>query len=347
MPRLLGPLLVLLLIGSLLRAQDFSRVPASDQAEAARLFKIYRESREESARVDAVKNLLNLHPTVMLALVPVLERDWLLALTSYRAALTRQADEFARKKAADPAFQKEVATLRTKLAEMRSKKGGPDKDELKNNGLPALQRLRELFTIRMDDLVSALPALTSSRDAATTLTKCRVLLKARTILKDERDFTTEDLAREEGAIFAKAFRTDPRYEQVLAANAEITSKKLVPADEAEGIRDLNNMRMLLGLAPVLIDPKLHLAARDHSKDMAEKKFFAHDSPVPGKKSPWDRARRAGTSANAENIFMGNSSPEAANRSWFLSPGHHVNMFGNGRRGGMGRHEGYWTQMFGG
>jgi uncharacterized protein YkwD len=105
--------------------------------------------------------------------------------------------------------------------------------------------------------------------------------------------------------------------------------------------------MLLGLAPVLIDPKLHLAARDHSKDMAEKKFFAHDSPVSGKKSPWDRAKRAGTSANAENIFMGNSSPEAANRSWFLSPGHHVNMFGNSRRGGMGRHEGYWTQMFGG
>ena len=146
---------------------------------------------------------------------------------------------------------------------------------------------------------------------------------------------------------ARAFRTDQKTEKTLAANAEFAAKNAVPADEAAGILDLNEMRMLCGLDPVLIDPKLHNAARDHSKDMATKNFFAHESPVPGKKSPWDRAKLAGTTASAENIFAGDQSPKGANGGWFHSPGHHVNMFGNHRRGGMGRYEGHWTQMFGG
>jgi uncharacterized protein YkwD len=213
--------------------------------------------------------------------------------------------------------------------------------------MTALKRLRELFTIRMEDVVATSPTLAPARERSVALTQCRALLKAKTMLRDDRAYTEDDLKREEQAIFAHALRSNPRDDQVLAANAELVAKNAVPADEGEGIRDLNAMRILLGLAPVLIDPKLHQAARDHSKDMVEKKFFAHESPVPGKKSPWDRAKKAGTSASAENIYFGSTSPAAANESWFLSPGHHVNMFSNARRGGMGRHEGHWTQMFGG
>jgi uncharacterized protein YkwD len=106
--------------------------------------------------------------------------------------------------------------------------------------------------------------------------------------------------------------------------------------------------MLIGLRPVRLDPKLCEAGRGHSKDMAEKNFFAHDSPVSGKETPWKRAQLAGTSANAENIFVGSKSPQAANKAWWYSPGHHVNMLNPGsQRGGMGHHEGRWTQMFGG
>jgi uncharacterized protein YkwD len=335
-----------LLIGSS-PAQDFSRVPATDLPEATRLFKQYRESPVGTARVDAMKALLNMHPTVMLAISPIVERDWSLTVTNYRTTLQRQAEHVGRKRASDPAFQKEVSTHRTTLAKLRAKGGNLGKDELKDQGLPALNRLRELFTIKMEDLTATMPALGTMREAAIALTQCRSLLKQKTVLKNDRTYTEEDLKNEEQATFARAFRTDQRVEQVLAMNAEITAKGAVPADEAEGIRDLNAMRILMGLAPVLIDPKLHNAARDHSKDMVEQKFFAHDSPVPGKKTPWDRAKRAGTTASSENIYAGSTSPSAANMAWFLSPGHHVNMFGNARRGGMGRHEGSWTQLFGG
>jgi uncharacterized protein YkwD len=329
------------------QGQDFSRVPAPDQPEAIRLFKVYREAAATTAKAEAMKALLNMHATVMLALVPVVERDWSQAITAYRAALQRQAQELGRKKGADPAFRKEVSTLQATLAKLRAKGGALTKEELQNQGMPALKRLRELFTIRMEEVVATLPALGPARERCVAFTVCRAALKAKTLLRDDRAYTEDDLKNEEQTIFARALRSNQRDDQILALNAEMIAKGAVPADEGEGIRDLNAMRILLGLSPVLIDPKLHIAARDHSKDMLEKNFFAHDSPVPGKKSPWDRAKKAGTSANAENIYFGSRSPAAANEAWFLSPGHHVNMFGNGRRGGMGRHEGHWTQMFGG
>jgi len=91
---------------------------------------------------------------------------------------------------------------------------------------------------------------------------------------------------------------------------------------------------------------LYDAARDHAKDMVEKKFFAHDSPVPGKKTPWARAKRFGTSAHAENIAAGANTGADTIRLWWYSPGHHKNMMGGHARVGLGRHKKTWTQLFG-
>src|SRR5215204_4659832 len=163
---------------TLASAQDFSRVPAGDQPEANRLFKIYREGSDTAARVSAMKSLLNLPASVMLALVPVVERDWSMAMTTYRSGLQRQADELGRKKSADPAFRKEVSTLQANLAKMRAKGGALSKEELKSEGMTALKRLRELFTIRMEDVISASPTLAPARERSVALTQCRALLKA-------------------------------------------------------------------------------------------------------------------------------------------------------------------------
>ena len=89
------------------------------------------------------------------------------------------------------------------------------------------------------------------------------------------------------------------------------------------------------------------AARDHSKDMSEKNFFAHESPVKGKTTPWDRAANFGTTASGENIYAGSTDPHGANTGWFYSPGHHKNMFNPGqKRIGLGQFKSHWTQMFG-
>src|SRR5208337_1044126 len=95
-----------------------------------------------------------------------------------------------------------------------------------------------------------------------------------------------------------------------------------------------------------IDLSLCEAAREHSQDMERLHFFSHESPVPGKKTPWDRAKLAGTTASGENIFNGSTSGKAADEVWFHSPGHHKNQMGNFARVGVGRSGVYFTQMFG-
>ena len=118
-------------------------------------------------------------------------------------------------------------------------------------------------------------------------------------------------------------------------------------EEFAGTTALNRLRYLLGLSLLRLDDKLTLAARDHSSDMATLGFFAHSSPIAGKKSPGDRAARFGTSAGAENIAAGHATGAGAIRGWWYSPGHHRNMLGGHARVGLGRSGELWTQMFGG
>ncbi len=136
-----------------------------------------------------------------------------------------------------------------------------------------------------------------------------------------------------------------RQEQTIMANNSAL-KGQVPAAEYEQIWLTNLYRILVGKVPLKINPKLCDAAREHSSDMKEHKFFAHESPLPGKRTPGDRAQRHGASAGGENIFMGNKTADAAFWAWFLSLGHHKNMLGGYAEIGVGNHDTYWTQMFG-
>lgn len=112
---------------------------------------------------------------------------------------------------------------------------------------------------------------------------------------------------------------------------------------------LNINRSHLGLRPLKIEEKLSDACKGHSEDMARLGFFAHESPVPEKKTPWDRARLAGFQGNGagENIFMGSTSAHAAYDAWFGSDGHRFIMMGNGPNVlGVGPAGNHWTMMTG-
>lgn len=112
---------------------------------------------------------------------------------------------------------------------------------------------------------------------------------------------------------------------------------------------LNRERDICGLAPLRLEEKLSDAAKGHSGDMARLGFFAHESPVPEKKSPWDRARLAGFAGNAsgENIFMGSTNFQAAYNGWFGSDGHRFIMFADGPNVlGLGISGVHWTLMTG-
>ena len=117
------------------------------------------------------------------------------------------------------------------------------------------------------------------------------------------------------------------------------------AEEAAGILHHNRIRVELGLHAQAIDLKLCEAGRGHSKDMHDLGFFAHESPVEGKKTPGDRAALAGTSGGAENIARGQRTGVDAVQAWWYSPGHHKNMLGGAMRIGLGQFETFWTEMF--
>jgi uncharacterized protein YkwD len=246
-------------------------------------------------------------------------------LARFETAATKIADERIKK----PAAKKELQELRQKVLGV-SRDRNITLDRIEQFADPARKRLEEMLTLRREDVMKADPALAAEREA---------------LLKDGE--SEAELAEAENRAAVVCALPDPKDRKVIAANAEL-AKKLEDPAEARGVFLLNVLRSRVGIGALTLDLKLCDAARGHSKDMSEQNFFDHISPVPGKAEPWDRAKLAGTTANAENIYQGGERGEDAIEGWWHSPPHHLNMMAADRmRVGMGRHEGYWTQMFGG
>lgn len=100
-----------------------------------------------------------------------------------------------------------------------------------------------------------------------------------------------------------------------------------------------------------LDAKLSTAARRHGADMAKYNYFSHYGRNGS--TPWDRAKRAGTSARGENIAAGHAGAKATVDQWLNSPGHCVNLMTPSHKVmGIGRganskstYRYYWVQMF--
>lgn len=118
---------------------------------------------------------------------------------------------------------------------------------------------------------------------------------------------------------------------------------------------VNEERSAVGLTPLSWCPSLARSAYNHSRDMAERQFFEHDSPEGDGVS--DRAQAEGYDYSfvGENIAVGQESVVEVMDDWMNSPGHRANLlmssyehFGLGTF--RGPYEGsaaiYWTQNFG-
>jgi uncharacterized protein YkwD len=136
----------------------------------------------------------------------------------------------------------------------------------------------------------------------------------------------------------------PKDQKVMMENMALRGE--VPDLEFRHAQQVNLYRMLLGKGALKLNPKLCDAARDHCQDMIKLSFFAHESPVPGKRTPGDRAKNFGASAGGENIYLGSENPDDAFWAWFNSLGHHKNMVGDYAVFGVGNSARHWTQMFG-
>lgn len=244
----------------------------------------------------------------------------------------------------ETAVDREIADLRKTLVDLRAD-ADLTKEKLEQTGLPALTRLERACAKRDAALkpwrTKQAVAHAQAERLAALAEACRDAAQVDPALAAVGAFDPGE-ARD---LAGRLEPGDAAAAVVIAENA--TLAKALPPEVAAGTKAVDSVRMLCGLLPLVIDPKLCVAATGHSADMEAHDFFAHESPLPGKKEPWDRARLAGTTAAAENIFMGSTSGPDAVKAWFLSPGHHKNLLGDGhRRQGLGRSGAYWTQLFG-
>ncbi|WP_079528856.1 CAP domain-containing protein [Halobacillus hunanensis] len=110
----------------------------------------------------------------------------------------------------------------------------------------------------------------------------------------------------------------------------------------------NQARKKNGLKPLKINSELSKVAKKKSTDMAKNNYFAHISPTYG--SPIQMLKQFGIEFNyaAENIAVGQKTPDEVVQDWLDSPGHRKNIMNEQvTQIGVGyTEEGqHWTQLF--
>ena len=154
---------------------------------------------------------------------------------------------------------------------------------------------------------------------------------------------------------------DPGMESPAAPSSSQNGRNpgaaLMTADELRFLDLLNRERAARHLTELKPDPLLVEVARQHSREMCDKNYFAHVSPTPGLRTPMDRYLRAihhrpAHACVGENLFYCSVvDVERGHHALMNSPGHRANiLYAPFRRGGIGIHKSdtgeFWvTQMF--
>lgn len=161
-----------------------------------------------------------------------------------------------------------------------------------------------------------------------------------------------------------AVRYQVGLSEIISANPQIKNPALIypgqkitiPAvtttsQENEVIRLVNVERARAGLPALKANWQLSRVARYKSADMANRGYFAHNSPTYG--TPFQMMENFGlrfTSAG-ENIAYGQRTPAEVMRDWMNSPGHRSNILSHSYSEigvGLAKNKNgvcYWTQQF--
>jgi len=335
--------------------------------ELSKLLVEFRRVRGQPEKRQAViERAGNIAPIAVSQVLEIVRKELEPQLIDYRQQFLKAAGEVIAARTATDKLE-EIKQIRQKVLDLAQKED-LSKAEIVATSDPSLARLKELILVNRDDILKSNAKLGVARQRLFVLGKewelCATLIlsekpddKAKAGSAPQAGKPDEEpadidttpsfenyLVKDEELATALATPMSDKARQALAKNAQLAPQ--LDPEEARCVLDLNLTRNLLGLDPLTIDLKLTAAARDHSKDMLEQNFFAHESPVEGKKTPWDRAEKFGTTASGENIAMGTLDGATANQMWWHSPGHHRNMLGDHTRVGLGRNGQHWTELFG-
>ena len=324
---------------------------SSPAAEARRLQAEFKRATSAAERQAIAAGLLELGADGGRRLHAIARADFGQRLAKYSAGFQKTAADLLRQRAGKEDPTAEITALRKTIRDVAAR---PEltKAMIEAESDPALARLEAILVVSAADILSAEPRLAAQR--AELLLLAEWAEQAAQLVPERERGRLPPLPNAAAAAAAldaaddlAAMLSGPLVQadrQVLTAN-DAVARDLDP-EEARGIQRLNLIRILVGLPAQAIDMGLVQACRVHSEDMCTKGFFAHESPVTGRETPWKRAQAAGTSAGAENIAAGTDSGVGAIGMWWHSPGHHKNMLGQHKRTGLGRYERHWTQLFG-
>jgi uncharacterized protein YkwD len=108
------------------------------------------------------------------------------------------------------------------------------------------------------------------------------------------------------------------------------------SEELQLLKLVNDERQHAGFTPLQFSPRLMTAARNHSHDMATRRYLGHDSPAGD--TPTERIRAAGIYYDelGENVYSANATrseqlPGEVLTAWMRSPAHRANLLAPGFR----------------
>lgn len=111
--------------------------------------------------------------------------------------------------------------------------------------------------------------------------------------------------------------------RITALNQRLGTK--LSSGERESVALTNEYRALFGHRLLAINQKLVEAARSHAKEMGHMGYFSHFSPIPERRSPFDRMKLAGYSMGSSENIANYPSAAGAHDGWLHSSGHHRNL----------------------
>jgi hypothetical protein len=314
--------------------------PAGKKVDIQRLVINFRQAAGNvEKRKTAADKLLELGPRGAKILRSIIGSNLPRQVASYKKAFYNKARSIGLKKLA-AADSKQTQAWQEQFESI----GSVTKESLKSKAGPAMDGLYEALVPTREEVLESSKALAARRKELLALDS--ILARSRILLG----------AKSTAAVLPKTLEQQEKLISLMCAYMPESGRKSIEADlkqfgrmgfeEWHGFVHLNVVRMLLGLNPMRIDLKLSAAAKDHSRDMSKHRFFSHQSPVTGKKTPWDRAARQGVKSNGECIAAGMSAGPRAIRVWFFSPGHHKLIMSRSSRVGIGVYSRKWTLMTG-
>lgn len=300
---------------------------------------------------DAAKRLLPLLQSRERFVQAAYQRQFQLRATHLRAAKT--AELAARQNKTRAQINRDIRGWRKTVLSLHGKEGLTEQ-VIHRQTAEAMAKLNDLLYVDRRTVLARTPELARQRAHVLKLVtlgrRCERIASGRAgpppAAEDDDPRKTPDgsLSDYEDLACLLAMPMIAASRQIILSN--VKKEPGLRWQEAAGIRDFNRIRFLLGLWALQTDLRLCACARDHCRDMRKHRFVGHDSPLPGKRKPWDRAKLFGTRAGAENITVGPTDPKRANQNWFHSPTHFFNLFHKFKYVGLGYEATYWTQMFG-